>query len=88
LAICSTLRNGCIEQFTEIRNASDEQWQLLLTNAEAFASNHDIEPIFPEKRVRKTKRMPGELVRDERIIEVVNSFKITVYIQTLDAWCS
>lgn len=85
LGICSNLLNGCIEQFMKIRSEADEHWQVLLSDAEAFAIEHDIQPVFAGKRVRTTKRMPGELARDEKVVEFSENFKVTVYIRAIDS---
>jgi hypothetical protein len=72
-------------QSMKIRSEADEHWQLLLNDAEAFAMEHDIQPVCPGKRVRTTKRMPGELARDEKVGEVSENFKVTVYIRAIDS---
>jgi hypothetical protein len=56
----------------------------LLDEAETFANEHDIHAVFPEKRVRKIKQMPGELVTDENIMEAAKLFQVSVYIRSLD----
>lgn len=51
LSISSTLLQGCINQFQKIRDASDEHWRSLIDEASSFANEHDIEPVFPQKRL-------------------------------------
>jgi hypothetical protein len=84
LSISSTLLQGCINQLQKIRDASDEHWRSLIDEASSFANEHDIEPVFPQKRLRKTKLMPGELARDDRLTESNESFKVNVFIRTVD----
>ena len=67
-----------------MRDLSDEKWDSILVEAADFAKNHDVDPTFPEKRVRKTKKMPGEKAQDERITDAANSFKVNVFVPTLD----
>ena len=84
LAISATLLTACVDTFQQMRDLSDEKWDSILVEAAEFAKNHDIDPTFTEKRVRKTKRMPGEKAKDERITDAANSFKINVFVPTLD----
>ena len=84
LSISSTLLQGCINQFQRIRDASDEHWRSLIDEASNFAIEHDIQPVFPQRRIRKTKLMPGEIARDERLTESNESFKVNVFIRTVD----
>ena len=70
-----------------MRDLSDEKWDSILVGAADFAAstkNHDVDPTFPENRVRKTKKMPGEKAQDERITDAANSFKVNVFVPTLD----
>jgi hypothetical protein len=39
-----------------MRDLSDEKWDGILVEAADIAKNHDVDPTFPEKRVRKTKK--------------------------------
>ena len=63
---------------------SDQKWDSILVGAADLAKNHEVDPTFHEKRVRKTKKMPGEKAQDERVTDAANSFKVNVFLPTLD----
>jgi len=84
LAISATLLNGCIDTFQQMRDLSDNKWDSILVYAAYFAKNHDVDPTFPEKGSGKHRKMPGEKTQDERITDTANSFKVNVFMSTLD----
>ena len=45
---------------------------------------NEISPTFPDVRIRKTKLMPGETVSDQRIQSPEESYKVNVFIFSLD----
>src|SRR6266516_3535112 len=49
-----------------------------------FANEHKIDSSFQQKRIRKTKIMPGELQKDERVAESSECFKICVFLRAID----
>jgi len=51
----------------KMREALDPVWLKLLQDATSFADKHDISSVFKQKRVKKVKRMPGELAQDQPI---------------------
>ena len=84
LAISATLIQGAIKSLQDMRDSPDLAWLKLLQDATSFAVKHDISPVFKEKRVKKVKRMPGELAQDEPIERGEQAFKCKVFIPVLD----
>ena len=57
-----------MKSLQDMRDSPDLAWLKLLQDATSFAEKkHDISPVLKEKRVKKVKRMPGELAQDEPI---------------------
>ena len=68
LALSAPLIQGAMKSLQDMRDSPDLAWLKLLQDATSFAEKkHDILPVLKEKRVKKVKRMPGELVQDEPI---------------------
>ena len=84
LSTAVTLVRNCVDKLKTMTENADTEWQLILDEAKAFASNHGIEPIFTEKRKTRMKRMPGEMVRDERIQDAEKKMKVDVFKCAID----
>ena len=67
-----------------MRDSPDRAWLKLLQDVTSFAEKHDISPVFQEKRVKKVKRMPGELAQDEPMNNGEQAFKCKVFVPVLD----
>jgi len=88
LAISTTLINGCVDTFQQMRDLSVKKWRSILVEAADLAKNHDVGPTFPDKRVRKTKKMPGEKAQHARMTDAASSFKVDVFVLTLYRTCA
>jgi len=63
--VAASLLEDCVQKFNYMRDNADECWNHLITEAKQFAVKREIEPHFPVKRQKRTKRMAGEVVRYE-----------------------
>jgi len=78
-AVAASLLRDCVQKFDHMRDNADEYWTKLLLEAKQFGSEHEIECSFPVKRQKRTKRMPGEVVRDERPQDPEQAFKVNTF---------
>lgn len=64
---------------------SEEQFTLLIDESKSFAyDNNLVETGLKENRIRKKKKILGELCQDESIIDIQTKFKIDFYYYSLD----
>jgi len=84
LAVVATLINGCIDHFRKCRLSVDHRWTEIMQEAKEFADKHNLSSNFIEKRQRRTPRMAGENVSDERIQTAEAHIKNNVFIVSLD----
>ena len=85
LAVAVTLIESCLNQLNNAIANSDEQWQQIMLEAKEFADRHAIEPTFPEKRLRRTKKMSDELASDESVQDAEKRVKTIVFRGVLDS---
>jgi len=72
-SVAALLLEDCVEKFNKMRDNADYNWQKLINETKQFAVEYDLEPYFPAKRLKRTKRIPGEMVL------------VTTYIPALDS---
>ena len=61
----------------------------ILSNAKSVATKVNVMTEFEMKRVRKKKRLPGELCQDETgNIDIVTQFKLNVLWDVIDTMCN
>lgn len=83
--VAASLLHDCVNKINKMRDNADTYWKKLIAEAKQFATKHEIVPIFPVKRQKRTKLMPGEVVRDERIQDPEQAFKVNTYIPALES---
>lgn len=72
--------SSLIEEFSSLRN----NWHTLKNDSVKLAEDWKIIPSFPEKRVRRTRRMFDELQSDERLEDPEKRFQYEVFNRNLD----
>ena len=63
---------------------SSDVFDTILEEAHAIATNGGVSTQFKTTRVRRRKRMAGEMARDEPITDPVAKFKVNVYFTIYD----
>lgn len=64
---------------------SEEQFSILIDESKSFASDNNLDVTgLKEIRIRRIKKMPGELCQDESNIDIQTKFKIEFFYYSLD----
>ena len=63
---------------------TDEAFNLKLSKAKAFAESEGSEPAFQVPRVRRHRRMAGEIAADEPAVNAETRFRNNVYFAIYD----
>lgn len=84
LSISAMLLQGVIKSLQVMRDKPENSWSKLLSESTSFAQKYNILPVFPEKRMKKVKKMPGELAEHEPIASGEQAFRTSVFIPVLD----
>ena len=84
LAVSAALLDQCIKSFQNMRDFPEAHWDEILEQAKSFAAANEIEATFKPVRIRRTKVMSGETTPDERIQNPEQSYKVKVFIHSVD----
>ena len=69
-------------------NRTDTHFHEILEQASTIAEEEDIPQEFTKPRIRRRKKMPGELARDEPVVDPVQRFKVDVFFRIYDTLIS